>query len=174
MATETKKKSIAPIIALIGVLLVAAYLVYKYTQLPKLISDTLNPKYNNGGGFLVDYGDEINTDKVLTLGEKSNNVTRLQTEVNKFITDRNITSIQKLSVDGDYGNKTEAAVIAISNGTLHSGNVTVNKVANLSYTTVGALSPAPVTVTPYSASQPTISAPTFSGGRLSNLNRYSN
>ena len=138
--TTTKNNKLGWLIAL-SALLAAIYFVWKYTKLPTLISDTLNPKYNNGGGYLVDFGDEVNTDKVMTLGDKGNNVTRLQTEVNKYITDHALTN-QKLSVDGDYGNKTETAIQAISNGTLHSGNVTVNKIANLSY---GVLSNAPTT-----------------------------
>lgn len=142
--------------------LAVAYAIYKYTSFPALIMNKLNPKYNNGGDLIVDYGDEINTDKIMRLGDQGNNVTRLQTEVNKFITEKGLSTI-KLSVDGAYGNKTETAIKEISNNILHSGNVTVNKVANLQ--SIGSLNPAPT-----STEQPTTTT-TYTGGRFS---KYSN
>lgn len=160
--TETTKKNKA-LYWVFGIALITAivYAVYKYTSLPNLVKDTLNPKYNTGGDLIVDYGDEINTSKVLTMGDKGNNVTRLQTEVNKWITEHN-SKVTKLSVDGIYGNKTEAAIVAISGGALHSGNVTVNKIANLGYVIPGSTpAPLPTTAVP---SPPLLAVPTTSAG----------
>lgn len=182
MATETKKNKAVYWVLGIGLVAAIVYAVYKYTSLPTLIKDTLNPKYNAGGDFIVDYGDEINTSKVMTLGDKGNNVTRLQTEVNKWITDHKPTQvvggvvgimpIQKLSVDGIYGPKTEAAIIAISGGTLHSGNVTVNKIANLMYSLPGSTpAPTPTTVT---NPPPLVAAATTTSGLKTKFDAYIN
>jgi hypothetical protein len=152
----------------IAFVLAVIYYVYKYTNLPKVLSDKLgnNPTYNAGGGLLTDYGDEINTDMVLKFGDKSNNVTRLQSAINEMI-DKYGYNYTKLSVDGVFGAKTLAAVKYISNNTLNSGTVTVNKIYNLpKLPTVGALNPAP-------AGGSLSAVTTTTGGKAYNPNLFS-
>ena len=165
---EEKKNSKVGLIIGLAALTAIIYFVYKFTSLPKLITDKLNPKYNNGGDLIVDYGDEVNTDKVMTLGDKGNNVTRLQTEVNKYITDLSLTT-QKISVDGEYGPETEAAIKSISNNTLHSGNVTVNKIANLSHSAFN-----PLPTLPLANNAPYIAPKQMVNARINYLDSYSN
>lgn len=180
---ENKKKSNKWIwwVLGIGFLLAVAYYIYKYTSLPKVLSDKLgnNPTYNAGGGLLTDYGDTIDTDKVLMFGDKSNNVTRLQSAINEVI-DKYGYSYTKISVDGDFGAKTLAAVKYISNDTLTSGTVTVNKVYNLpklSNVTAGTSGNVPYTnANPYSPVSvlPDTAFSNPFGGRLTNPNLFSN
>lgn len=156
MSTEAKKSNnwVWWIFGL-GVFLLICYFLWKYTKLPTLfgVGKTV---YNEGGGLLTDYGDQINTDKVLSYGEESNNVARLQQAVNDII-DKYGYSYTKLSVDGDFGNMTLNAVKYISNNTLNSGTVTVNKVYNLpKLPVIGALNPGTTTTAPTAA--PTVSA----------------
>lgn len=127
-----KKTKIILIVSLIIILIGAAYFIYKYTSLPTLVSEKLGGAVNSGGAtsFIKDYGDVVNTDTVLSFGQKSNNVVRLQQMINEIITKYSYTHAA-LSVDGVYGLKTSAALKFISNDTLKSGDVTVNKVANL-------------------------------------------
>lgn len=118
---------IISIIAIIGVIL---WFVYKYTSLPKTIGLKSDNAYNSAGGLLVDYGDNIDSNKILIKGDKGNSVTRLQTTINELI-DKYGYNYTKLSVDGIFGDKTEQAIKFVSANTLGSGTVTINKVANL-------------------------------------------
>lgn len=140
---KAKTKKILIWVAVIVIILsIVAFYLYKYTSLPKVAMQKLtgsNPDINATGMFIGDYGDEVNTDKVLSFGDKSNNVVRLQTAINDIIT-KYVYPITKLSTDGVYGMKTASALKFISNDTLKSGNVTVNKVMNLGK--VGAIVPA--------------------------------
>lgn len=167
---ENSKKSNAWIwwTLAVALILVVIYYVYKYTNLPKVLSQKLgnSPAYNTGGGLLTDYGDEVNTDLPLSFGDKSNNVTRLQSAINEVI-DKYGYSYTKLSVDGVFGSKTLAAVKYISNNTLNSGTVTVNKVYNLpKLQGVGGLNPAPIMAPVYAT--PTVTAKAASPNLFSN------
>lgn len=138
MEATTKKKLvwISVIAIILGIII---YFIYKYTNLPKTIKAKItgsNPDINASGAFIGDYGDMINTDTVLSFGDKSNNVVRLQSEINNTITKYGY-GITKLAEDGVFGLKTASALKFISNDTLKSGNVTVNKVANLPKVTSG-------------------------------------
>jgi len=139
---EQKTKNILIWVSVIVIILsIVAFYLYKYTSLPKVAYQKItgqNPDINATGAFVGDYGDEVNTDKVLSFGDKSNNVVRLQSAINDIIT-KYFYPISKLSTDGVYGAKTASALKFISNDTLKSGNVTVNKVMNLSK--VGAIVP---------------------------------
>lgn len=150
MEPTTKKKLI--IVSIVAIVLaIIIYFIYKYTNLPKTIKAKItgvNPDFNSAGGFIADYGDEINTDTVLSFGDKSNNVVRLQSEINTVI-DKYGYSYTKLSTDGIYGMKTAAALKFISNNTLTSGNVTVNKVANLPKLVSGVMTSSAPLYVPY-------------------------
>ena len=160
---KEKKNKIALWVTIIAILLIVGFYIYKYTNLPKAIADKINGtgSYNAGGGFIGDYGDEINTDTVLKFGDKSNNVVRLQSAINDII-DKYQYSISKLSTDGVFGAKTAAALKFISNNTLSSGNVTVNKVYNLQ-NIIGAVAPPVTTVAP--AISP-LATPSYTGAKV--------
>ena len=131
--TDKEKKILTWSIVIALILAIIIFYVVKYTNLPNVIKDKItgsNSNFNSAGGFIADYGDEINTDKILSFGDKSNNVVRLQSSINEII-DKYGYTITKLSTDGVYGMKTASALKYISQDTLKSGNVTINKVANL-------------------------------------------
>ena len=83
----TTKKKIVWIVVILLILGIIAFYLYKYTNLPKAVINkfTGNSDFNAAGSFVGDYGDEINTDKILSYGDKSNNVVRLQSAINEMI-----------------------------------------------------------------------------------------
>lgn len=154
----TKQKKILIALSIILIVGIIFWFLYKYNKLPKVLGITQDNKYNSAGGLLVDYGDVIDMNKIIVKGDKSNTVARVQMIINDLIDKYNY-AYTKLSVDGIFGDKTQAAIKFVSGNTLDSGTATGNKIYNLPKIATGALLPPP--------NVPTITTatPTYSAGR---------
>ena len=121
---EKQNKKILIVFIVIAIIIIGFYL-YKYFNLPK---NTLD----KDGKLIPSFSDSLDLNKTISFGEKSNNVSRLQTEINILI-DKFKYPISKLSVDGSFGNKTAEALKIVSNNQLNGSNVTINKVISLGF-----------------------------------------